>query len=408
LEPGRAAWRHFECVPPQKGLFYLEVSVLDESGRKLGSASARAWVDGEELTAGEFAQSWKLYTRKLPEVHARGTWEEIGAQLAKSGTPGPLRPRSNEEAQAAELLAFYQRKFPFYAELIAGAAKALHVKPTALLDTTPPAAAKDACLGVIFHGPDGVINAYSKERSGSNVNGLGYAKILPAKGYPYHLYYLGDWSFGYGVNSEGLATSGASINCDKDTDTKGNQFTKEWKQSGKRVAPLGTHLLLATCKNVEEAIAFIENKEAPFEFSGSMLITDRAGNAALLESVGILHHLLRPKEGQLVFATGNSPHETADGMFQCGNNWGWAVNTQLREKFLEGILKEKSGRVSLQDAIWIMETHALPGGMCQHGFENPGSLYTSTSYLAVSQTSELLISHGPPCRVRYERYRLKE
>jgi hypothetical protein len=409
LEPGRAAWRQFEVTPPGKGLYYIEVAVLDENGQQLGVGSSRAVIDGDDLQTGEFAQSWKLYTRKLPEVHAEGTWEEIGAQLAKSGTPGPLKPRSNDEAQAREALAFYQRKFPFYAELIAGAAKALDVAPTALLDTAPPAAAsKDACMGVIFHGPDGVVNAYSKERSGSNVNGLGYVKIIPTRGYPYHLYTLGDWSFGYGVNSEGLCTSGASLNCDKDTSAAGKKKAAEWKQSGRCTAPLAFHMMMAACKNVEEALAFIENAEAPLDWEGSMLVVDRAGNAALVESAGIIHNILRPRKGQLAFASGNSPHEDKSGLFKCGDNWGWAVNTQLREVFLEGVLRELKGQVSVKEAIWIMETHALPGGMCQHGFENPGSLHTSTSYLGLAKTSELLISHGPPCRVRYERYKLND
>jgi hypothetical protein len=409
LEPGKAAWRHFEVTPPGKGLYYIEVAVLDENGQNLGLGSSRAVIDGADLPAGEFANAWKKYTQKLPEVHARGSWAEIGAQLAQSGTPGPLRRRDNDEAQAKEALAFYQKKFPFYAELITGAAGALNLPPTALLDTTPPAAAsKDACMGVIFHGPDGVINAYSKERSGSNLNGLGYVKILPTKGYPYHLYTLGDWSFGYGVNSEGLCTSGASLNCNKDTSEAGKKTAAEWKQSGKRTAPLAFHMMMATCKNVEEALAFIGNSDAPLDWEGSMLIVDRAGNAALIEASGLLHNILRPQKGQLVFATGNSPHEGKGGLFKCGDNWGWAVNTQLRERFLEPILRDRKGQVSLKDAIWLMETHALPGGMCQHGFENPGSLYTSTSYIGLARTSELYISHGPPCRVRYERYTLKE
>src|SRR5439155_14394398 len=112
------------------------------------------------------------------------------------------------------------------------------------------------------------------ERGSPSLNGLGYVKVIPNKGYPYHMYTLNHWSFGYGINSEGLCTSGASINCDDRTEAAGAKATREWKQSGRTVAPLGTHLMLAMCRNVGEAIAFIENPAAPFEFHGNMLVMD--------------------------------------------------------------------------------------------------------------------------------------
>jgi hypothetical protein len=144
---------------------------------------------------------------------------------------------------------------------------------------------------------------------------------------------------------------------------------------------------------------------APFEFTGNMLLVDRAGNAAVLESVGIFHQVRRP-DGQGVFAAGNYAHERKDGLFRPGANWGWAANTMLRERFLDRVVAEKKGRVGLRDAFRIIETHAQPGGMCQHVTDNPGLLYSSTSYLAVARTSELYISSGPPCTVHYEHYTL--
>ena len=407
LEPGKGQWRQFECAAPQPGQYTVTAKVLDDKGVELAGSGDRAIIDGESQTGGEFYQVWQKYIRRLPEVNAKGTWAEIGEHLVKQNR-GPFKAKKNPPEQAAALMAFHQKKFPYYAELLQGAAKALNVAPEDLLDVNAPAAASGTCMGVFFNGPDGPINAYSKERSGSSIGGLGYCKVIPTKGYPYHLYTLGNWSFGYGVNSEGLCTSGASLNCDQDTEQAGNAATRAWKAAGKPVAPLGVHLMLATCKNVAEALAFIENSEAPFEFTGSMLLVDRAGNSAVLESAGILHQILRPRKDQLVFATGNAPHPRADGRFQWGSGLGWALNTRLRENFLEQILAPRQGQVSLKDVFWIMETHALPGGMCQHRFENAGQLVTSTSYLAVSRTGELYISHGPPCEVRYARYSLKE
>jgi hypothetical protein len=406
LEPGKTAFRPLELPPTRAGLVWQEIAILDEKGGKLAVSADRSVIDGEGRS-GEAGAIWKKYSTRLPEVHARGNWQEIGEQLVKSGNPGPFKPRDTAGADAANLLAFYQKQFPFYAEFLKGAARGLQVTPEKLVAVDAGSAGLgEACMGVFFNGPDGPLNAFSKERSGTSLNGLGYVKVLPDKGYPYHMYTLGNWSFGYGINAAGLCTSGATINCDDRTDAAGVKATREWKQAGKTVAPLGTHLMLATCKNVDEALAFIENPQAPFEFTGNMLLVDRAGNAAVLESVGIFHQIRRPA-GQ-VFATGNYPHERADGLFRCGPNWGWGANTMLREQFLGRILAERQGQISLKDAFWIMETHAVPSGMCQHIVENPGSLYSSTSYLAVTRTGELHISAGPPCQVRYQRYTLKD
>ena len=62
---------------------------------------------------------------------------------------------------------------------------------------------------------------------------------------------------------------------------------------------------------------------------------------------------------------------------------------------------------SLKDAFRIMESHAA-GGMCQHVSDNAGRLYSSTSYIASCRTSELWLSHGPPCQVRYYKFSLRE
>jgi hypothetical protein len=235
---------------------------------------------------------------------------------------------------------------------------------------------------------------------------MGYAKVVADAGYQYHMYTLGNATFGYGVNSEGLATSGATINADQATMTYGQNYTSNWKSSGKFVAPLATHMMLASCKNVEEAIAFIENPLAPFDFEGNMLISDRDGNAAILESVGIYHQIIRYDHSPGIFASGNYPHRRADGMFDIGSGWGWAANTMLREWRLNQILEELGGQVSLADAFRIMAEQSEPGNITQLGFDNPGSLSSTNSYMAVSRTGELWISDGPPNLVEYVRYAL--
>jgi len=405
LHAGKWQFCKVEPTPGKKGLFYLEIEVLDEAGKRLASGTApRSLIDGQDAT-GEFGGVWKRWSRKLPEVTANGSWEEIGRHLASTGKfPRPRKP----SPRGAEDLKFYEECFPYYAKMLQGAAPILKTTPENLaLAEAPDSQAGSACMGVLLDGPDGPINAYSKERSGSSVRGMGYLKIVPDEGYPLHMYTLGGWWFGYGVNSEGLCTSGATINCDDATDKAGQRKTAEWGAAGKRVAPIGTVMMLATCKDVEEAIAFIENPEAPFSFTGNMLLVDRQGNAAVLESVGILHNIRR-YDGKGVFSGTNYSHARPDGLFAPGSNWGWHANGLFREKFVGDIMDSLNGQVSLKDAFWIMETHFLPGGMCQHGFENPAGLVSTCSCIAVSRTSELFITNGPPCTVHYERYRLPE
>ena len=407
LEPGRAQYRRFEVTPATPGLSSVSITILGEDGAVLADAAGRTMTETSETT-GENAASWKRFSEELPEVHLKGTWKEIGTQLANAKG---IRKAKNPDS-TGQVLALYQKQFPYYADLLAGAAEALKLDPKELVEvatakgvedariSSPPA--PEACMAVFFNGPDGPINAYSKERSGTGRNGLGYLKVVPDKGYRFQMYTMGGWPGGYGINSEGLCTSGASINCDKESTARCLKET-----SGKPTAPAAMPMMLATCKDVDEAIRFIENPAAPMSFEGTLLLVDRTGSAALLDSVGIVRQIARRK-AEPVFAVGNYPREGLAGNFKIGANWGWAANTMLREAFLARQVAELKGQVSLKDALWLMETHELPGGMCQHGFENPGDLYTNTSYLGLCRTGELVISHGPPCRVHSKRYNLAD
>jgi hypothetical protein len=166
-------------------------------------------------------------------------------------------------------------------------------------------------------------------------------------------------------------------------------------------------MVLANCRTVDEAVAMITNPEAPVAGEVNCMLADREGNAAKVQGWGITHTVTRydPKtEG--FFVVGNYPLAQPDGLFKIGRP-DYAANSMLRERFIWEVAGQKRGSVSLNDAIWIMETHAA-GGMCQHGYDNPGHLFTSTSVIAVCQTGDLWISHGWPCRVQYVRYTLND
>jgi len=406
LPAGIGVVRHLRHAPSHSGLMYLRFEVRDESDVVLSSTEPRAVIDGHLITEeGEFPQTWQRYVRRLPEVHLRGSWEEIGQQMARLG----LIKQKEDPSHAAERLALYEERFPYYARLLHGAAAELKVEPTKLAgrrSSRPRPPEPVACMGVLVRGPDGPLHLYSKERSGSSVSGMGYVKVVPDAGYRFHMYTLGNATFGYGVNEAGLSTSGATINCDAETKQIGEEATRRRRDEGKAMAPLGMHMLLATCADVDQAIRFITDEVAPLEFTGNMLLADREGNAAILESVGTYQQIVRCDPQQPVSTMGNYPHRRDDGRFNIGENWGWTANTMLRERFVKSLARERRDQLRLDDAFMLMATRAEPGGMCQHIFDNVGTLYSTCSSIAVPRTGDLYISDGPPSQVEYVRYRL--
>jgi len=402
LTPGRAQFHHFDVLPDKAGRLYVEAVVADEDGNTLIRSAAWSLIDGR-TAEGDLQRVWRFYTRRLPEATYKGTWEEIGRRALR------VRARPTATAESKKRLAFLEKHFPFYARMLKGAAAARKIDPARLACVPPPRSPRvEACMAVFFNGPDGPLNCYSKERSGTGYAGLKYAKILPDEGYRFHAYSPGGPMVAWGINSAGLSMTAASLNCDGETKRVTQKRLAEWRAAGRFTAPaLWPWMVLAGCKNVDEAIALITDPDAPVAGEVNVLLVDRDGNAAKVEGWGITHHVTRydPKRKGF-FAVGNYPLETPDGLFRIGA-WGWAANTMMRERFIWQVAGRKKGRIRLADAFWIMESHAA-GGMCQHLYDNTGALFSNTSFIAVPRTGDLWISHGPPCRVRYHRYRLSE
>jgi hypothetical protein len=395
LTPGKVARLPLQLVATRPGSFSVRASAF-EAGKLLASASSAVVINAQPAS-----QAWRMYDTRMPEEHYRGTWLEIGEQLARQGKRIGS-PTSFEVAQRDAADSFYAKHFPFYADLVSGATRVVRSRTAALAVLDRLAPDSDACMDVAFYGPDGPINAFSKERSGTSFKGLGYVKVVPERGYAFHIY------MNYGINSEGLSTSGATLNEDDRTGAAGRKAAEDWKRSGKHVVPpsVWMWLLLSMCRNVDEALAMIQNPAAPLEFTGNLLLLDRAGNAARIESAGIDRQVFRRDPGQKgFFVAGNYPHSRPNGSFGIGSRWGWAANTLLRERFLDSFAGERADRLSLLDVVTLMQSHEA-GGMCQHIYDNPGHLYTSCSFIAVTRTNELWLSQGPPCQVQYVRHKL--
>lgn len=77
-------------------------------------------------------------------------------------------------------------------------------------------------------------------------------------------------------------------------------------------------------------------------------------------------------------------------------------------RLAKSLLDVRRGRASLEEALMIMATRSEPGGMCQHTFDNVGTLYSNCSAIAVLRNGDFYISHGPPSQVEYVRYRLAD
>ena len=401
LKPGRAVFRHIDVLPRAEGPLYVEAVVKDTAGRTITTATAETLVLGDSIPASNAAR--RFHERKLPEQLFKGTWEEIGRR-AISGQPAAA---ATDEMRRR--LAFYEKHFPIYVRMLKGAAAALKVAPERLagLPPTVEAPSGTACMNVFFNGPDGPINAYSKERRGVGYGGLKYAKVLPDTGHRFHAYSPGGPLVSWGVNSEGLSMTAASLCPDDKTSRMLDKQLAEWRAGGGSTAPMWPWMVLATCANVDEAIALITNPKAPVAGEVNVMLVDRAGNAAKVQGWGIRHHVTRcDDKGEGFFVVGNYPSEQPDGLFKIGN-WGYAANTMMRERFIRSVAGDLRGSIRLKDAFWIMETHAA-GGMCQHLYDNVGGLFSNTSFIAVPRTGDLWLSHGPPCRARYIRYTLED
>lgn len=403
LVPGKVARLPVAFKPGSKGELPVQVTV-SEAGRTIASATSQVLIDGSPDNP-----VWRRFTRRMPEDHYQGTWEQIGAEIVKNphpiGAPTSFAFAVAGPGASAADYAFQSSHFPFVASMIEGAAHALGVPPSRIAivqRSEPDPAPASFCMDVACYGPDGPINAFSKERDGPYFHGLGYVKVLPSEGYRFHMY------MHQGINSAGLSITGADLNVDQRTQRLANEHLAAWLRGGRHVLDyqtVGKWLLLARCANVEQALALISDPEAPLAFSGNMLLVDRDGHAARVESMGIdrkIYPAADPRHG--FFVAGNYPHEWPDGRFQIGN-WHWAANTMLREQYLRAYEGARQGQLDLTAVMELMQSHEA-GGMCQHLFDNPGQLYTTASFIAVCRTGDLYLAEGPPCEVQYVRHTL--
>jgi hypothetical protein len=274
LTPGKLARVPVVFTPTAKGSLTMRVAVT-ENGKEIASAISQALIDGDPSN-----ETWKTYVGKMPEEYYHGSWQEIGEQVAQNsnhiGAPTSIQINTRKDPSSQTDLPFYRERFPYYSDLVAGVAKVKGVSASQLALVNRATTDKTACMDVAIYGPDGPINAFSKERSGTSFRGLGYLKVIPTTGYPFHIY------MNVGINSEGLSTSGATLNEDEHTRAVDYKALEDWKKSGKHVMPpsVSMWMLLSMCRNVDEALAMILNPEAPMESTGNMLLLDRAGNAA--------------------------------------------------------------------------------------------------------------------------------
>jgi hypothetical protein len=180
LVPCKVARVPITCTPSRKAGLAVRTTVLDTAGSTLAEASGYAVIDG--APAGR-SQGWETYTSPMPAEHYRGTWEQIGEQMAgnakRIGGASYVEVRKRNSGRSDADLAFYAKRFPFYAELIAGASKVTGIRPAELTLTSRAAADGAACMDVVFYGPDGPSNAFSKERSNKSSKARAMSKSFP-------------------------------------------------------------------------------------------------------------------------------------------------------------------------------------------------------------------------------------
>lgn len=399
LEPGRGKMFLFRSAQNANGKMIVRAVMRDEEGRELSRDEALVIVGQPHEDDAEGLRIWRQFQDKIPTVEYKGSWEDI----ARRRSPNPAQGEPTEYQR--KVWDYIDNNYPVAARYYKAAAAVKNSEPSAFMPAVPqPAAADDeeACMDIFFSGPDGPLNAFSKERSGYGMQGLIYEKFVPNEGLSFHTY------MGYGVNSAGLSVTGASLNTDGHTVRTTERAAAERMNRGELVSPPDWKLMmLASCSTVEEGVKFLIDPNMPATGEINYLLVDRDGNAAHVYGWATDLHVRYPDDNdQRFFSVGNYPAEKHGDLFGIGDP-GWSANSRMREILLWELAGHKRDEISLQDAIALMETHAA-GGICQHGYDNPGHLFTCHSVIAVCRTSELLISHGPPCARKYYRFTLPE
>src|SRR5204862_3566478 len=76
LQPGKERSIPFTLIPDAKGSLEIEVAAFDAAGHKLVSSRATAAID-------QPGTRWDLFNQRMPEETYRGTWQQIGEQMAR-------------------------------------------------------------------------------------------------------------------------------------------------------------------------------------------------------------------------------------------------------------------------------------------------------------------------------------
>jgi len=420
LSPGAAASTRVTTRFGATGPHVVSV-VFMANGKPVASLERPIFIGDPRSVPKDAAALARTWALKMPEHRVAGSWKDIGRQMAgikKSGLRKKALLGAREEWQAAtpdtkkraaDATAFFRKHLPWYVEFLEGEAEALGVPFEQVLVARlprPKTAGKKACIDfAVPQGPDGPLAAWSNEGYHLPESRCYYLHVNPRQGYTFHA------MDGYGVNEKGLATGGASLNEHRADRKKCMAKVDQWTSAGKFTVPINTAYrgniawLLARCATVKEALAFLQNPEAPVSWTGNMLLVDRSGAAAVFQSCGFCHVIRRPGDG-LLACTNYPGQRSRDGGFSHAGSGGQYFNGILRERTISRFMKSLNAKLSVDDAKALLRCRQEPGPVCQSKYDSPAVFITTTSFLANCRTSDLYLCWGNPWNTQFVMYEL--
>ncbi len=202
-----------------------------------------------------------------------------------------------------------------------------------------------------------------------------------------------------GLNEHGLAVGTSALGCkprpeDWETGIHNHFFTR---------------LILRNCKNVREAIAYLQDNGPmiPARLGKNYLLVDWEGDIAVVERGQDVAAVRREHRGVMA-VTNFCLHEDMIKLMDDSTEERRAglKNAADRHARIMQLFADAGSEGSLELMKKTLRWHPMPGTLCRHEGSDPTG-YTRLSLIALPHERKLYISDGPPCRNDYDVFELK-
>ena len=195
-----------------------------------------------------------------------------------------------------------------------------------------------------------------------------------------------------GINDHGLAV----------TSSGGGAYSAPINQKGLFFS-VAVRSVLDNCQDVNEAVELLKN--IPLTTSTNFIVTDKEGNAALIEALG--EHLSVKEvdpQSQHQYLTATN-HYTQPDMIQHNkyvNKW-LLPNSKTREETIKAFIQSNRSHINIRNIKKLLSSE-IPEGLCAHHFTDYFGTLWSMIFDVTEQSIE--ICFGPPTHNKWYTFSL--